>query len=85
MSQQSVQGKIETRQALLIFCKDTASPMVLYFDNPQQIYEDLKNLINSNEVKLVEFEPVGPIKKAALTSDKIVAVALQEEQYMVQQ
>ena len=85
MAQQTPQGNIQTRQALLIFCKDSASPLVLYFDNPQQIYEDLKNLVNSNEVKLVEFEPIGPIKKAALTSDNIIAVALQEEQYLVQQ
>ncbi len=85
MAQQQMQGKIQTRQALLIFCKDSASPMVLYFDNPVEIYEDLKGLLNSNEIKMVEFEPVGPIKKAALTSDKIVAVALQEEQYIVQE
>ncbi len=85
MAQQQIQGKIQTRQALLIFCKDSASPMVLYFDNPVEIYEDLKGLLNSNEVKMVEFEPTGPIKKAALTSDKIVAVALQEEQYIVQE
>lgn len=85
MAQQQIQGKIQTRQALLVFCKDSASPMVLYFDNPVEIYEDLKGLLNSNEVKMVEFEPTGPIKKAALTSDKIVAVALQEEQYIVQE
>ncbi len=85
MAQQQIQGKIQTRQALLIFCKDCASPLVLYFDNPVEIYEDLKGLLNSNEIKMVEFEPIGPIKKAALTSDKIVAVALQEEQYIVQE
>ena len=85
MSQQAPQGKIQIRQALLVFCKDCASPLVLYFDNPQQIYEDLKTLINSKDIKMVEFEPIGPIKKAALTSDKIVAVAMQEEQYMIQE
>lgn len=85
MSQQQLQGKIATRTAVLVFCKDMASPMVLYFDNAQKIYEDLRVLINSTEVKLVEFEPVGPIKKATILSDRIVGVALQEEKYIVQE
>ena len=85
MSQQQIQGKITTRNALLVFCKDMASPMVLYFDNAQKIYEDLRTLINSTEVKMVEFEPIGPIKKATIISDRIVGVALQEEQYIVQE
>ena len=59
--------------------------LVLYFDNAQKIYEDLRMLINSTEVKLVEFEPVGPIKKATILSDRIVGVALQEEKYIVQE
>ena len=82
---QQVQGQIATRTALLVFCKDMASPMVLYFDNAQKIYDDLRALINSTEVKLVEFEPIGPIKKATILSDRIVGVALQEEKYIVQE
>ena len=85
MSQQQIQGKIATRTAVLVFCKDMATPMVLYFDNAQKIYEDLRTLINSTEVKMVEFEPIGPIKKATIISDRIVGVALQEEQYIVQE
>lgn len=88
MSQQTpqqIQGQITTRTALLVFCKDMASPMVLYFDNAQKIYDDLRALINSTEVKLVEFEPIGPIKKATILSDRIVGVALQEERYIVQE
>ena len=85
MSQQQIQGKIESRWAVLIFCKDVANPMVLYFDNAQKIYEDLRVLINSTEVKMVEFEPIGPIKKASLLSSNIVGVALQEERYLVQE
>lgn len=84
MSQQQVQGNIQVRWAVLIFCKDVASPMVLYFDNAEKVYEDLKALINSTEVKMVEFEPIGPIKKASLLSSNIMGVALQEERYMVQ-
>ena len=85
MSQQQIQGKIATRTAVLVFCKDMASPMVLYFDNAQKIYDDLRALVNSTEVKLVEFEPTGPIKKATILSDRIVGVALQEERYIVQE
>ena len=83
--QPQLQGKITTRTALLVFCKDMATPMVLYFDNAQKIYEDLRALINSTEVKLVEFEPIGPIKKATILSDRIVGVALQEENYFTQE
>ena len=85
MSQQQVQGTIQVRWAVLIFCRDIANPMVLYFDNAEKVYEDLKALINSNEVKMVEFEPIGPIKKASLLSSNIMGVALQEERYLVQQ
>ena len=85
MSQQQVQGKIATRWAILIFCKDVASPMVLYFDNAEKVYEDLKGLINSTEIKMVEFEPIGPIKKASLLSSNIMGVALQEEKYLTQE
>ncbi len=85
MSQQQIQGTIKTRMAVLVFCKDVANPLVLYFDNAQKVYEDLKTLINSNEVKMVEFEPLGPIKKASILSDRIVSVALQEERYLSQE
>ena len=85
MAQQQVQGKIQVRNAILVFCKDMASPMVLYFDNAQKIYDGLKAIINSSEVKMLEFEPLGPIKKASILSDRIVGVALQEERYLVQE
>ncbi len=85
MAQQQVQGKIQIRNAVLVFCKDMASPLVLYFDNAQKIYDGLKAIINSSEVKMLEFEPLGPIKKASILSDRIVGVALQEERYLVQE
>ncbi len=85
MSQQQVQGTIKTRMAVLVFCRDVSNPMVLYFDNAQKVYDDLKILINSTEVKMVEFEPIGPIKKASLLSSNIVGVALQEERYLSQE
>ena len=85
MSTQQIQGTIKTRMAVLVFCNDVSTPMVLYFDNAQKVYEDLKALINSTEIKMVEFEPTGPIKKASLLSSNIVGVALQEERYLSQE
>ncbi len=85
MSQQQIQGTIKTRMAVLVFCRDVSNPMVLYFDNAQKVYDDLKALINSTEIKMVEFEPIGPIKKAALLSSNIMGVALQEERYLSQE
>lgn len=85
MAQQQVQGKIQVRMAVLVFCKDMSNPMVLYFDNAQKIYDGIKAIINSQEVKMLEFEPIGPIKKASILSDRIVGVALQEERYLVQE
>ncbi len=83
--QQQPQGNIQVRNALLVFCKDMANPLVLYFDNTQKIYEDLKALMNSTDIKMVEFEPIGPIKKAAILSNRIVSVAIQEERYLTQE
>lgn len=85
MSQQEIQGTIKTRMAVLIFCRDVSNPMVLYFDNAQKVYDDIKVLINSTEIKMVEFEPIGPIKKASLLSSNIMGVALQEERYISQE
>lgn len=84
-AQPQIQGKIQTRTAVLVFVRDVSTPMVLYFDNAQKVYDDLKALINSTEIRMVEFEPIGPIKKAAILSDRIVSVALQEEQYLIQE
>ena len=88
-TQNEVQGQgqqtIRVRYAILVFCRDLSTPMVLYFENAIKIYEDLKKVINSKEVKMVEFEPIGPIKKASIVSDRIVGVALQEERYLVQE
>ncbi len=81
---QQIQGTIQTRTALLIFCRDVANPIVLYFENPMKVYEHLRGLMNSKQIQMVEFEPLGPIKKAAILSNNIMSVALQEERYLAQ-
>ena len=85
MAQQTVENNVQVRTAVLVFCRDMSSPMVLYFDNAEEIYQQVRALMDSSDIKVVEFEPIGPIKKATVSSDRIVGVALQEERYLVQQ
>lgn len=80
MSQQ-YNSNIKVKTSVLVFLKNLAAPLVLYFDNPQEIYEELKEVINTPVNKVFEFAPNGPVKKVCVNSQQISAVALQEEQY----
>lgn len=84
MSQQFNPSNIKIKNAILIFLKNLAAPMVLYFDNPLEIYEELKEVVHTPTSKVFEFEPLGPIKKVCVNANQISAVALQEEQYLAQ-
>ena len=53
----------KTRQAVILFLKGSATPIVMYFDNPQAVYAELKQLMKSPTPVLVEKEPMGPIKR----------------------
>ncbi len=81
MSQQYNPANIKVKTAVLIFLKNLAAPLVLYFENPQEIYEEIKEVVNTPISKIFEFEPTGPIKKVCVNANQISAVALQEEQY----
>ena len=72
MSQQ-YNSNIKVKTAVLVFLKNLAAPLVLYFDNPHEIYTP------SN--KVFEFLPNGPIKKVCVSASQISSVAIQEEQY----
>lgn len=72
----------QTRTAIVMFLKGSATPIVMYFDNPQAIYAELKQLMKSPTPVLVEKEPIGPIKKLCFVSTQISALLLQEEPYM---
>ena len=71
----------KTRTALLVFGKSWAQPLVLYFENPTEIYEEIQNLIriSASTPKLIEYRPIGPIKRVTIYSNQISGVALQEE------
>lgn len=82
MAQQYNPTNIKIKTAILVFLKNLAAPLVLYFDNPQEIYDELKETVNSPSSKVYEFEPNGPIKKVCVNASQISGVALQEEQYL---
>ena len=76
------QQQVKSRTALLLFLKGMAAPLVLYFENPIEVYEEFQNILKSGITKLIEKETIGPIKKLTVISSQISAVALQEEQFI---
>ena len=75
---------IQTKVSLLIFLKGSVAPIVLYFENPQSIYENLQNILRAQEApKLIELDALGPIKKVCLVSSEISGISIKEEQYVV--
>ena len=72
----------KTRTALVIFLKGAATPVTLYFDNPQAVYLEMKQLMKNPSPVLVEKETNGPIKKIAFVSTQLAGVLLQEEPYV---
>ena len=73
-----------TRQAVIMFLKGSATPIVMYFDNPQAVYSELKQVMKSPTSVLVEKEPIGPIKKVCFVSTQISGLLLQEEPFIKQ-
>lgn len=83
MTQQFVTQNFKTKNSVLLFGKSWAAPLVLYFDNPQEKYKEIQEVINSsNQPKLLELVANGPIKKVCILSSQIAGVALQEEQHL---
>ncbi|MBQ2872261.1 hypothetical protein IJE86_11215 [bacterium] len=79
------QPQIKTRMSVLVFLKGSAAPLVLYVDKPLELYEEMLSYLKMPaNIKLVEKDTVGPIKKVAFMSNQIAGAALQEEQYYVQ-
>jgi len=81
MSQQFPQQQYKTRLALLVFLKGASAPMVLYFDDPKAVFDEIMPLIRTQGAvgKLIEKEANGPIKNVAIMSNQIASVAIQEE------
>lgn len=72
----------KTRTALVLFIKGVSSPVLLYFDNPQAVYLEMKQLMKSPSPVLVEKEANGPVKKIAFVSTQLAGVVLQDEAYV---
>ncbi len=74
--------QIQTRKALLIFLKVVAPPLVLYVDNPDETYAEIKKIItnaNQRTPNMIEKTGKGPLKKIAVLDTQIAGVAIQEE------
>lgn len=82
--QQGFTQNYKIRTSVLVFLKNSVAPLVLYFDNPKQEYEELLEIYKTqnNAAKIIEKETTGPIKKVAFLSNQISAVAIQEEPVM---
>ena len=68
--------------SILVFLKGSTAPLVLYVENPEELYSELQQSIKSAAAVLIEKETLGPLKKVSFVSNQVAAVALQEEQYV---
>ena len=81
MAQQFNAQNIKKRTSVLVFLKGSTAPLVLYVENPEELYTELQQVIKSATPKIIEKETTGPLKKVAFVSNQIAAIAVQEEQY----
>ncbi len=77
-------AQVKKRLSVLVFLKGTTAPIVLYVENPLELYDELTQILklNSQTPKLIEKNTLGPVKRVCIQSTQICAVAIQEEQYM---
>lgn len=80
MAQQFNAQNIKKRISVLVFLKGSTAPLVLYVENPQELYAELIQTMKSATALLIEKETTGPLKKVSFISNQIAALALQEEQ-----
>ncbi|MBX2861713.1 MAG: hypothetical protein KTR14_10805 [Vampirovibrio sp.] len=74
--------------SVLVFMKSLATPVVLYADNPNQLYDELKQLINNANAaspKLIEKPGIGPLKKVSFLDTELAGVAMQMDPTVGQQ
>ena len=82
MAQQFNPQNVKKRTSVLVFIKGSAAPLVLYVENPQEVYAELSQYMKSAAATFIEKETAGPLKKVSFVSNQIAAVAIQEEQYV---
>lgn len=81
MVQQFNAQNIKKRVSVLVFIKGSTAPLILYVENPEELYNELQQALKSPTAKFIEKDTVGPLKRVAFLSNQIAAVAMQEEQY----
>ncbi len=82
MAQQFNPQNVKTRTSVLVFIKGSTAPLVLYVENPQDLYTELTQAMKSSTATFIEKETTGPLKKVCFVSNQIAALAMQEEQYV---
>ena len=82
MAQQFNPQNVKTRTSVLVFIKGSTAPLVLYVENPLELYNELSQAIKSSTATFIEKETNGPLKKVCFVSNQIAALAMQEEQYV---
>ncbi len=82
MAQQFNAQNIKKRVSVLVFLKGSTAPLVLYVENPEELYAEIQQAAKSSAANLIEKETLGPIKKVSFISNQVAAVAIQEEQYV---
>jgi hypothetical protein len=82
MTQYTPPPQVKTKKPVLIFLKVVGPPLVIYVENSEAVYQELKQIIVSakeSSPKLIEKIGKGPLKKLAVLDTQIAGVALQEE------
>lgn len=78
------QAQIKVRTSVLVFLKGATAPLVLYVENPTELYDELSQSLKTAAAspKLLEIDTQGPIKKVSFFLNQVAAVAMQDEQYV---
>lgn len=84
MSQQYTNTQtLSKKVSFIIFVKGSIAPIVLYLDEPEQVYENVQNLLNNPEApEVFEIEANGPIKKVSVLTKEVTGCALQDEVHL---
>lgn len=78
-------SQVQTRKPLLIFLKHVGPPLVLYIEDVETVYNEVKKIMtnaNAQAPKLIEKIGNGPLKKVAVLDTQIAGVAIQEETFI---
>lgn len=81
----STSQSVQIRKPVLIFIRGAATPVVLYTEDSESLYKELKQIIeqaNRQSPRLVEKTGKGPVKKLCILDTDITGVAIQEETFV---